>query len=82
MTVIEFAKPNAFEQLLVLVAQAIFWNLFFVIYVLFPRTAHRIVGYFEEVKFAFSDVILHEKNLRPGAGLEPVEADIRSRPYH
>jgi len=48
MTFIEIAKPNAFERLLVLIAQAIFWNLFFVIYVLFPRTAHRIVGYFEE----------------------------------
>ena len=48
MTFIEIAKPNAFERLLVLVAQAIFWNLFFIIYVLFPRTAHRIVGYFEE----------------------------------
>ena len=48
MTFIEIAKPNAVERLLVLVAQAIFWNLFFIIYVLFPRTAHRIVGYFEE----------------------------------
>jgi len=48
MTFIEIAKPNAFERLLVLIAQAIFWNLFFVIYVFFPRTAHRIVGYFEE----------------------------------
>jgi len=48
MTFIEIAKPNAFERLLVLFAQAIFWNMFFVIYVFFPRTAHRIVGYFEE----------------------------------
>lgn len=48
MTFIEIAKPNAFERFLVLIAQAIFWNLFFVIYVFFPRTAHRIVGYFEE----------------------------------
>lgn len=48
MTFIEIAKPNAVERLLVLVAQAIFWNLFFIIYVIFPRTAHRIVGYFEE----------------------------------
>jgi len=48
MTFIEIAKPNAVERLLVLVAQAIFWNLFFIIYVMFPRTAHRIVGYFEE----------------------------------
>ena len=48
MTFIEIAKPNAFERFLVLVAQAVFWNLFFIIYVFFPRTAHRIVGYFEE----------------------------------
>jgi ubiquinol oxidase len=48
MTFIEIAKPNAFERFLVLTAQAIFWNMFFFIYVFFPRTAHRIVGYFEE----------------------------------
>ena len=48
MTFIEIAKPNAFERFLVLFAQAIFWNMFFLIYVFFPRTAHRIVGYFEE----------------------------------
>ena len=48
MTFIEIAKPNAFERFLVLFAQLIFWHVFFVIYVFFPRTAHRIVGYFEE----------------------------------
>jgi ubiquinol oxidase len=48
MTFIEIAKPNALERYLVLFAQAIFWNVFFIIYVFFPRTAHRIVGYFEE----------------------------------
>ncbi len=48
MTFIEIAKPNMFERYLVLIAQAIFWNFFFIIYVFFPRTAHRIVGYFEE----------------------------------
>lgn len=48
MTFIEIAKPNVFERYLVLFVQAIFWNLYFIIYVFFPRTAHRIVGYFEE----------------------------------
>lgn len=48
MTFIAVAQPNAFERMLVLIAQAIFWNFFFLIYVFFPRTAHRIVGYFEE----------------------------------
>jgi len=48
MTFIEIAKPNLFERYLVLITQAVFWNFFFIIYVFFPRTAHRIVGYFEE----------------------------------
>jgi ubiquinol oxidase len=48
MTFIEIVKPNWFERLLVLVAQGIFWHVFLCIYIFFPRTAHRIVGYFEE----------------------------------
>lgn len=36
MTFIEIAKPNALERFLVLLAQAVFWNLFFIIYVFFP----------------------------------------------
>lgn len=48
MTFIEISKPNKLERTIVLVAQAVFWHLYFVIYVFFPRTAHRIVGYFEE----------------------------------
>ena len=51
MTFIAVAQPNGFERMLVLIAQAIFWNFFFLIYVFFPRTAHRIVGYFEEEAF-------------------------------
>jgi ubiquinol oxidase len=48
MTFIEISKPTAFERAIVLMAQLIFWHLYFLIYVFFPRTAHRIVGYFEE----------------------------------
>lgn len=48
MTFIDISKPNMLERAVVLVAQAVFWHFYFVIYVLFPRTAHRIVGYFEE----------------------------------
>jgi len=60
MTFIEIAKPNAFERFLVLFAQAIFWNMFFVIHVFFPRTAHRIVGYFEEEAVYSYTEYLHE----------------------
>lgn len=48
MTFIEIARPTRFERLLVIVAQGVFYNGFFLLYLLSPRTAHRIVGYFEE----------------------------------
>ncbi|MEM7541119.1 MAG: alternative oxidase [Pseudomonadota bacterium] len=48
MTFIHIAKPSRFERLLILAAQGIFYNLFFAIYIFSPKTAHRIVGYFEE----------------------------------
>lgn len=48
MTFIHIAKPSAFERGLIMVAQAIFYNLYFFVYLFSARTAHRIVGYFEE----------------------------------
>jgi len=48
MTFIEIARPNWFERALVLVAQAGFFAFFLLLYVLSARTAHRLVGYFEE----------------------------------
>jgi ubiquinol oxidase len=48
MFFIEIAQPNLFERLLVLFAQAVFWVFYFVMYILFPRTAHKMVAYFEE----------------------------------
>ncbi|MBT3068924.1 alternative oxidase [Rhodoferax sp. U11-2br] len=48
MTFIEIAKPSRLERLLVVGVQGVFYNLFFLLYVFSPRTAHRIVGYLEE----------------------------------
>lgn len=48
MFFIEIAKPSMLERLLILAAQAIFWNFYFIMYVFFPKTAHRMVHYFEE----------------------------------
>jgi ubiquinol oxidase len=48
MTFIEIAKPTLFERLVVLLAQWIFLALFSILYLLSSRTAHRVVGYFEE----------------------------------
>lgn len=48
MTFIHIARPTALERALVLLVQGIFYNAFFVLYLVSPRTAHRVVGYFEE----------------------------------
>ena len=48
MTFIEIAKPSSFERLLIVIAQGIFYNCFFLLYIISPKTAHRVVGYFEE----------------------------------
>lgn len=48
LTFIEIASPNWLERLLIILAQGFFYTLYFLIYVVSSRTAHRIVGYFEE----------------------------------
>lgn len=48
MTFIEIAKPSLAERVLVLIVQGVFYNAFFLLYLISPMTAHRIVGYFEE----------------------------------
>jgi ubiquinol oxidase len=48
MTFIEIARPSWLERALVLVAQAAFFCFFLCLYLLSARTAHRLVGYFEE----------------------------------
>ena len=48
MTFIEIARPTRLERLLILFVQGAFYNVFFLLYLLSPRTAHRIVGYLEE----------------------------------
>ena len=48
MTFIEVAKPTVFERFVVLAAQWIFYLFFFGLYLVSAKTAHRVVGYFEE----------------------------------
>jgi len=48
MTFIEIAQPNAFERFLVVAVQMVFYNFYFFLYLFAPRTAHRVVAYFEE----------------------------------
>jgi ubiquinol oxidase len=48
MTFIEVAKPTLFERLVVLGVQWVFYLAFFALYLISAKTAHRVVGYFEE----------------------------------
>ena len=48
MTFVHIAKPNQLERTLILLTQGVFYNAFFLLYLISPRTAHRVVGYFEE----------------------------------
>ncbi|TVP59111.1 MAG: oxidase [Halomonadaceae bacterium] len=48
MTFIEVAQPNLLERIIILLAQGIFFTFFLLLYVISGRTAHRLVGYFEE----------------------------------
>ena len=48
MTFIKIAQPTLIERIIILIAQFIFIIFYLIIYLLSQRTAHRIVGYFEE----------------------------------
>ena len=48
MTFITIAQTTMFERFLIMFDQFIFIVLYLFIYLISPRTAHRIVGYFEE----------------------------------
>ena len=60
MTFIHIAKPNLLERIIILIAQAIFIVTYSLIYIISQRTAHRIVGYFEEEAVRSYTEYLHE----------------------
>ena len=48
MTFIKIAKPTFIERMIIMIAQFIFILMYLFIYLISQKTAHRIVGYFEE----------------------------------
>ena len=48
MTFVEVSQPTLIERGLIMVVQALFFATYFVLYLFSARTAHRVVGYFEE----------------------------------
>lgn len=48
LTFMKLAKPGIFMRMMLLGGQGVFFNIFFVAYLLMPRVCHRFVGYLEE----------------------------------
>ena len=48
MTFIEVAQPTRFERLMIILAQWVFYLAYFALYMISAKTAHRVIGYFEE----------------------------------
>ena len=48
MTFVHISQPTPFERILVMAVQAVFYNIYFFLYLISAKTAHRVVGYFEE----------------------------------
>nr|CAB3488149.1 unnamed protein product [Digitaria exilis] len=48
MTFMEVAKPRWYERALVIAVQGVFFNAYFLGYLVSPKFAHRVVGYLEE----------------------------------
>ncbi|SUZ32456.1 hypothetical protein ROE7235_02215 [Roseibaca ekhonensis] len=48
MAFIKIAQPTWLERAIILLAQGVFFNLYFLLYLVAPKTAHRVVGYLEE----------------------------------
>jgi len=48
MAFVELEQPNLLERTIVLIAQGIFFNLYFIAYLINQKLCHRMVGYLEE----------------------------------
>ena len=77
MTFVEIAHPTLFERLVILGVQWVFYLAFFGLYLVSPRTAHRVVGYFEEE--AVLSYTLYLKEIDEGRSANVPAPDIAKR---
>ena len=77
MTFIKIAQPTRLERLIILLAQGIFFNGFFLLYLISPRTAHRVVGYFEdEAIISYTEYLNHvDKGIHPNVPAPQIAID-------
>jgi ubiquinol oxidase len=84
MTFIQVAKPTPLERFIIIAAQLVFIIIYSIIYLVSQRTAHRIVGYFEEeAVFSYTDYL---KELEDGKienqPAPKIEIDYWNLPLH
>ena len=48
LTFMQMAEPGLFMRLMIIGAQGVYYNMFFMSYLFFPQASHRFVGYLEE----------------------------------
>lgn len=77
MTFVQIAQPTQLERLIILLAQGIFFNGFFLLYLISPKTAHRVVGYFEEEAIiSYTEYLDHvDKGIHPNAPAPQIAID-------
>lgn len=83
MTFVEIAKPTRLERLIILLAQGIFFNGFFLLYLISPKTAHRVVGYFEEeAVISYTEYLNHvDKGIHPNIPAPQIAIDYWKLPH-
>ena len=77
MTFVNIAQPTRLERLLILLAQGAFFNGFFLLYLISSRTAHRVVGYFEEeAVISYTEYLDHvDKGIHPNIPAPQIAID-------
>ncbi|HWW47906.1 MAG TPA: alternative oxidase [Xanthobacteraceae bacterium] len=48
MSFVAISRPNVFERFLIVIAQGVFYNAYFLLHLISPSTAHRLAGYLSE----------------------------------
>ena len=77
MTFVKIAQPSRLERWLILLAQGAFFNGYFLLYLISPRTAHRVVGYFEEEAiFSYTEYLNHvDQGIHPNIPAPQIAID-------
>ncbi|KAM0675752.1 hypothetical protein GVAV_000527 [Gurleya vavrai] len=78
LTFLAVGKPGIFDRFVFRAVQPVFFAFYMTLYAIFPKTAHRFVGYLEEEAIRSYDC--YEKHLKQG-DIENVDAPEISKRY-